>query len=271
MRLHGLVSLSAVALLLGACSGSDSPSAPPPVTPQPDLVVLTMDAPDRVVPSRDVEVNFTYTNRGNAIAPAQGIHRVLLSLDSIESSGDLVLGTVQAQAIGPGATISASITHSRLSAAEGNRFIIVALDATRLVIESDEANNYRREPALVRGGPDLYFTEHYIGFFPYYLGSVKGDSATAIKLGNKGTQFPAKYRYSSVITTSSVYPTGASFQNPGNCCLPVAWPERQRLNGISGLKPGTYWSLIKVMAEDTVKYLDLDMSNNYSRVQFTIR
>ncbi len=263
-------------VLLCSCGEAIGPEVLPDAILLPDLVPITVEAPELVSPERQLNIRFTYKNQGEATAPASGIHRVLLSSDRQESLDDAIVGTVDAQALGPGATASAEVSYGIPGEfTEGAYFVIVVLDATRLVEESIEGNNAASATTgtAIKRGPDLrvvLFTVRtaigtWYGTRGFYI-------ETRFTVANNGTaDAPDGYRYNHYLSQDSVL-SADDIGTGGGCCYRVgrmAITEGYYYNH-DRIEPGTYWEILRVMPKDTVSTPELDPSDNVRRAIVTI-
>ncbi len=268
-------------MLLWSCGEATAPEALPDAPLLPDLVPITVEAPELVSPERQLDIRFTYKNQGQSVAPAGGIHRVLLSSDQQESPDDALVGTVDAQALGPGATTSADVSYGIPGDfAEGSYFVIVVLDATRLVEESIEDNNAGSaiDRTVIQRGHDLRVVLFAI---KSGIGTWWGDRGfyveTDFMVYDYGTApAPGGYRYDHFLSQDSIL-SADDIARGGGCCYRI----RQRVGGTSyyynhdRIKPGVYWALLRVMAADTVSLdlvstPELNPSDNIGRERLTI-
>ncbi|KKM26352.1 hypothetical protein LCGC14_1585650 [marine sediment metagenome] len=264
-------------VLLWSCGEATDPEVLPDAILLPDLVPITVEAPELVSPERQLNIRFTYKNQGEATAPASGIHRVLLSSDRQESLDDAVVGTADAQALGPGATASAEVSYGIPGEfTEGAYFVIVVLDATRLVEESIEDNNAASATTgtAIQRGPDLAVDHFAIrsGIGTWY-GNRGFYVAVDFMVSNNGTApAPDGYWYDAYLSQDTIL-SADDIGYSGGCCSPVGQMivgNESYFYDHNSIEPGTYWGILRVMPEDTVSTPELDPSDNVRRAIVTI-
>jgi hypothetical protein len=114
----------------------------PDPTPRPDLAVHSITAPASAVPGTPFEVVYVVTNRGTATASAPWSAFVFTSADAV-IGGDTFLAASSITAQMPPAT-SLSVTQSvvvPVTGDAGQLRLVVAVDASSVVVELDESNN----------------------------------------------------------------------------------------------------------------------------------
>jgi subtilase family serine protease len=110
--------------------------------PQPDLVVENALAPVSAIIGSSIQLDYQINNSGNATAGSSNTN-FYLSNDSIFSSDDLLLGSDTVISLGIGGSSSqSSFVNIDSSISAGDYYLLYQADASGLVVESNEINNF---------------------------------------------------------------------------------------------------------------------------------
>lgn len=262
--------LSAFAGWGGACSGTGACSLTTSgsvtatfVASSPDLVAMVTSIPAAIAPGAKIGIGETTTNDGTAAAAATSTTRYYLSPDTLQSGGDVVLGSrsVAALAAGTGSTYAASLTVP-LTTALGDYYVIACADDTLRIAESSETNNCGASASRVTvTRPDLVTTA--VADPPAHV--APGRSLTAADtVVNRGG-------YVSGSTSTRYYLSADAVRSAGDVLLtgsrsvPSLSPGASSTGSASVTVPtstplGRY--LLLACADDTAKVAELIESNN---------
>ncbi|MCM0593810.1 MAG: CARDB domain-containing protein [Gloeotrichia echinulata DEX184] len=129
----------------------------------PDLVVTSATAPVKSYPGSRIEVSWTVTNQGNAVAPQDWTDKIYLSNDAIFDAADVYLedaatGNFTPLKVGDSYTTTQLLTLPN-NTQTGSRYLLFVADQTGVQGESNESNNVTVVPIVIGDQePDLTVT-----------------------------------------------------------------------------------------------------------------
>jgi subtilase family serine protease len=117
----------------------------------PDLEVTAYELSDTLMTSQDYVLNFTVGNTGEWDA-AMSQTRIYLSSDNKYDSGDLLLASVQTDALAEEASVAQRATINIADKYAGNRYLLIWPNANGKIVELNE-NNVKSVPVTVVQSP----------------------------------------------------------------------------------------------------------------------
>ena len=235
------------------------------VVGRPDLVETSVSNPPAAArPGTSFAVTDTVRNQGTVSASASSSH-YYFSADTQKSADDrLLTGTRSVPTLAAGATSTLTVTVTIPSATPpGTYFLLACADDTKLLAESDEANNCLASVgAITVALPDLVEQTVSNSGGPFRRGTAFTVSDTAVNTSRVGTPTSATTRY--YLSLDGVRNTG-DILLIGARTVPILGPSASSSASVavtipSTTLPGTYFLL--ACADDTKLVAESNEANN---------
>ncbi|MBL8339550.1 MAG: pre-peptidase C-terminal domain-containing protein, partial [Rhodoferax sp.] len=159
------------------------------VTTPPDLVVVSVDAPDTAISGQTMQVSWTVRNDGTGPADNRAWYdAVYLSRDGVlDRNADIYLGYASRNGLGVGESYTQTLDLTVPLGQSGPFYVFVVTDGGRAISESDEFNNATQDAAFTQVSlappADLV-----VGTITLPENGVPGRSATiGFSINNNGT------------------------------------------------------------------------------------
>lgn len=111
------------------------------IPPLPDIVVSDIESPIEAFSGQDIEIAWTLSNQGNAVAGGTWTDQVLLS-DDVNIGGDQLIESFEFTGVlEPGESITRRQVITLPVDLEGDRFVVVRTDASNQIFEFTGENN----------------------------------------------------------------------------------------------------------------------------------
>ena len=272
-RLVSVVVVGLAAMSM-ACSESVEPTPTPIPAPKPavpDLAAKNVEGPAIVAPGRKMTVRYEYHNIGDTIAGGNAAHRIYLSRDGTRSDADILLGPVPSEPLGVGAVSKGEVTFTiPTSIIEGQYWLMLHLDETRLIADKSESNNILRasHPTKIAHGSDMEVLSISMSSDandPYYPGVLRINvNAHVVDTGTRPST--SGFGYTAYVSRKDVFDNEA-IPIMGGCCHRLGinqWLGTTYLYDHKRVAPGEYYSWIVVEHPDS-SVVELNPDNNIRR------
>ena|GEM_PF-1257501 len=138
--------------------GNNDRAIPITLSAAPDLVPTTFTAPAAASTQQPIAVSWTVQNQGTVEAFPIWNDDVILSTTPTGSGTELVSSDTPQSTVAAGASYTVSKTVALPAAGPGSYYLILRVNYSRLLTESNYANNNQAIPITITAAPDLVAT-----------------------------------------------------------------------------------------------------------------
>ncbi|MBZ0219539.1 MAG: chitobiase/beta-hexosaminidase C-terminal domain-containing protein [Candidatus Methylomirabilis sp.] len=246
---------------------NNTAATPITITSGIDLIVSALGGPLSAAGGTGISVSETVSNQGSGTSTSSYV-RFYLSTDATITTSDLYIGNRAVDALGGGASGSATTAlNIPATVTPGSYYIGAVADATNTNPESDENNNIAVTPITVTSGIDLIVSA-LGGPSSAAIGTGVSVSSTVTNQGS-GTSNSSYVRFylstDATITTSDVYIGNRSVGGLGGG---TSSETTTTLSIPATIAPGSYY--IGAVADATNTNPESDENNNTAATPITI-